>query len=181
MYVVRASVCVCVSVLECSCVVALFLKFASGCNLEETQADIGALLSSQKMLFFNCENLVFYLAKQQIAWRLRKALRVPLCGSAFAVSLLYHIRVFVLPASLATPFSNMKSHVQLAPLTRTRSLSLALARCALLLYAFCVSFVLKRIANKEHNEYMKHSQSYCWTSANCALSSSSSHCLLKQQ
>lgn len=121
MLCVRA--CVCVSVLECSCVVALFLKFAFGCNLEETQADIGALLFSQKMLFFNCENLVFYLAKQQIAWRLRKALRVPLCGSSFSVSLLYHIRVFVLPASLATPFSNMKSHVQLVPLTRTRSLS----------------------------------------------------------
>lgn len=176
MLCVRA--CVCVSVLECSCVVALFLKFAFGCNLEETQADIGALLFSQKMLFFNSENLVFYLAKQQIAWRLRKALRVPLCGSSFAVSLLYHIRVFVLPASLATPFSNMKSHVQLVPLTRTRSLSLSLVALSCCMRFVCRSFCCVRQTRNTTN--MKNSQSYCWTSANCALSSSP-HCLLKQQ
>lgn len=75
--------------------------------------------------------------------------RLFLCASSFAVSLLYHIRVFVLPASLATPFSNMKSHVQLVPLTLSLSLSCSLAVCVLY-----VSFVWRMRNSTKHSQLL---------------------------
>lgn len=149
-------VCLCVCARE---IVALFLKFASGCNLEETTTLLVLLL------YFLIVGILFLWQNNNFA---KSFTRLSLCASSFAVSLLFHIRVFVLPASLATPFSNMKSHVQLVPLT----LSLAL------MLSCCMRFVCR---SNGQRETQRNTRNCCRTSANCALCSNSPHCLLKQQ